>query len=52
MYVSVCCLYVCLWATCIPSALGEQKKASELLTPELQVVVGHNVSALARPGAF
>jgi hypothetical protein len=38
-------LHVCMYVTCMPGALGAQKRASDLLELELQMVVSHLVGA-------
>lgn len=41
----VICLYVCLYTVCMLSACGGQKRTSDPLEPELQMVVTHHVGA-------
>ena len=38
MYV---CVYVCMYTTCMFGAHGSQKRVSDLLEVELQIVVSH-----------
>ena len=45
------CLYVCLCTLCVPDACGGQKKVSDLLDLELQMIVSCHVGAESRSSA-
>ena len=45
------CLYACLCTLCVPDACGGQKKVSDLLDLELQMIVSCHVGAGSRSSA-
>lgn len=45
VFVFVFCLYMCLCSICVPDAHGREKRVSDVIKLELQVIVSHYVNA-------